>query len=116
DAFEKVIGSAARGFLRQGFKDVVLLGDHGGYQKNLRRVAERLNREGTRSGGRVHAIEEYYDAMANAYPALLARQGHSQAEIGTHAGLADTSLALAIDPSLARKDRLAEKAGAPQGV
>src|SRR5262249_52362448 len=33
-------------------------------------------------------------------------RGYSEAEIGTHAGLADTSLALAVDPSLVRGERL----------
>jgi creatinine amidohydrolase/Fe(II)-dependent formamide hydrolase-like protein len=116
DAFEKVIESAARSFRQHGFRDVVLLGDHGGYQKNLRRVAERLNREWARSGARAHAPAEYYDAMQKAYPALLERQGHALAEVGTHAGLADTSLTLAIDPSLVRKERLKEKSGATEGV
>ena len=34
-------------------------------------------------------------------------RGISKTEIGTHAGLADTSLSLAIDPDLVRKDVLA---------
>ena len=36
----------------------------------------------------------------------LKSRGYSDDEIGTHAGLADTSLALAIDPSLVRPERL----------
>ena len=42
-------------------------------------------------------------------PALRSK-GYSDAEIGTHAGLADTSLMLAIDKSLVRMDILAEGA------
>ena len=34
-AFEQVIESAARSFRLHGFRDIVLLGDHGGYQKSL---------------------------------------------------------------------------------
>jgi creatinine amidohydrolase/Fe(II)-dependent formamide hydrolase-like protein len=37
---------------------------------------------------------------------LLAARGIPSAEIGTHAGLADTSLMLAIDPRLVRSERL----------
>jgi len=37
----------------------------------------------------------------------LRAKGLSDAQIGTHAGAADTSLMLAIDPSLVRTDRLA---------
>ena len=34
----------------------------------------------------------------------LRSRGYSDAEIGTHAGLADTSLMLALDPRLVRND------------
>jgi creatinine amidohydrolase/Fe(II)-dependent formamide hydrolase-like protein len=33
-------------------------------------------------------------------------RGHADAAIGTHAGLADTSLALAVDPALVRTGEL----------
>ena len=81
-----------------GFRDIVFLGDHGGYQKELRAVADRLNREWAATPVRAHAILEYYRATETAYVKALKRRGYSDAEIGTHAGLADTSLALAVDP------------------
>ena len=55
---------------------------------------------------RAHVIEEYYQAAAEEFPKLLREKGFKDAEIGTHAGLADTSLMLAIDPALVRVDRL----------
>jgi creatinine amidohydrolase len=106
-AFEQVIESAARSFRVHGFRDVVLLGDHGGYQKSLAKVAARLNREWAATSGRAHAIVEYYRVTQTAYPQALKGRGYSDDEIGTHAGLADTSLALAIDPGLVRPDKLA---------
>ncbi len=36
----------------------------------------------------------------------LRAKGLSEAEIGTHAGTADTSLSLAVDPATVRTDRL----------
>jgi creatinine amidohydrolase/Fe(II)-dependent formamide hydrolase-like protein len=51
-----------------------------------------------------------------AYVRALREQGLSDAEIGSHAGVADTSLMLAVDPSLVRTDRLAEAHGAGSGV
>jgi creatinine amidohydrolase/Fe(II)-dependent formamide hydrolase-like protein len=41
-----------------------------------------------------------------AYVQALRAKGLSDAEIGSHAGVADTSLLLAIDPDLVRTDRL----------
>jgi creatinine amidohydrolase/Fe(II)-dependent formamide hydrolase-like protein len=45
---------------------------------------------------------------------MLRARGYADAEIGAHAGLADTSLMLAIDPRLVRVDRLARHLGGPR--
>jgi creatinine amidohydrolase/Fe(II)-dependent formamide hydrolase-like protein len=117
-AFEQVITSAARSFRLHGFRDIVLLGDHGGYQKSLRAVANRLNKEWSATTVRVHAVEEYYRVAETAYAQALRSRGYRDDEIGTHAGLADTSLALAIDPGLVRTERLqpGAKLSAAEGV
>jgi len=78
DAFEKSLESTARSLLHHGFATVVLLGDHGGYAKNLRNVAQRVK------GVIVPAT--YYREME-------------------HAGLDDTAAALAVDPKLVRESR-----------
>jgi creatinine amidohydrolase/Fe(II)-dependent formamide hydrolase-like protein len=109
--FERLLESAARSFKLHGFRDIVLLGDHGDYQKSLAAVAARLNREWSGGSHRVHAIAEYYRASTTAYAQALRGRGFRDDEIGTHAGLADTSLAWAIDPALVRRDKLAAAAG-----
>ena len=105
-AFEKVLEYAARSFKLHGFRNIVFLGDHGGYQKSLKAVAGRLDREWAATPVRVHAIDEYYRAVETTYVQALKSRGFGDDEIGTHAGLADTSLALAVDPGLVRTDRL----------
>jgi creatinine amidohydrolase len=101
--FESMLEATARSFKQHGFRHVFFLGDHGGYQKNEERVAARLNREWTRDPAcRVHALLEYYQVTQGAYVAALKQRGFGQAEIGSHAGLADTALALAVDESLVR--------------
>lgn len=102
-AFEAVLEGAARSLCHHGFRHVVLLGDHGGYQAHLARVAGRFPATG---GCHVHALNEYYRAAQGDYPAALRARGFSPDEIGTHAGLADTALTLALDPSLVRSERL----------
>jgi len=106
EVFEKTIESAGRGFRLHGFKDIVFIGDHGGYQKSLRKAADALNREWAKTSVRAHAITEYYDAATTAYTRALQAKGYTPEEIGRHAGLADTSLALAVDPALVRNERL----------
>ena len=120
--FEALLESTARSLRRHGFREVVLLGDHGGYQASLVKVAAKLNRawaaDPPGSRCRVHALTDYYQASGAGHAQLLAARGFSSAEIGSHAGLADTALALAIDPSLVRPDQLqrAAKSGDRAGV
>lgn len=116
-AFEAVLEGAARSLRRHGLRMIVLLGDHGGYQAALARVAGRLNREFTHPGVyRVVALPEYYRAGAADYAAMLAGRGYAADEIGEHAGLADTSLALAVDPSLVRAEAMAKPPQPGSGV
>ncbi len=110
-AFEAVLEGAARSFKQHGFHDIVFLGDHGGYQKSEARVAERLNREWAKDPStRVHALPEYYAAATAPFNQRLRSQGYTSVEIGVHAGLADTALALAVDKKLVRPDQLAQAA------
>jgi creatinine amidohydrolase len=106
EAFQKVLESAARSFKQHGFRNIVLLGDHGSTQAGQKAVAARLNREWAATAVRVHAIEEYYRAAETEVPRQLRARGYPEAEVGRHAGLADTALALALEPRLVRADRL----------
>ncbi len=102
-AFEATLESSARSLQRAGLTHVVLLGDHGGYLKSLDRVAARLPN--------VFSPPEYYRASTAGLAAALRAKGFTEVQIGRHAGLADTSLMLALDPSLVRSDRLAKSQG-----
>jgi creatinine amidohydrolase/Fe(II)-dependent formamide hydrolase-like protein len=110
-AFEALLESTAKSLCQHGIRDVFFLGDHGGYQANEARAAARVNRAG---GCRAHALDAYYDAATTAFDAELKQRGFADAEIGTHAGLADTALSLAVDPALVRPAQIA--AGAHGGV
>jgi len=118
EVFERTLEYAARSLRTHGFRDIVLLGDHGGYQKDLKSVADRLNREWAHSPARVHAIAEYYRASEEGFAAVLRERGFRDDEIGTHAALADTSLMLAIDPGAVRTELLKQPTplGPAQGV
>jgi creatinine amidohydrolase len=113
DAFKSLLDSAARSFKQHGFTDVVLIGDHGGYQSQLKAVAAKLNKDWAGAAGaqtRAHFISDYYQATQTTYVKALRAQGISDAQIGTHAGTADTALLMAIDPSGVRGDLLATAA------
>jgi creatinine amidohydrolase/Fe(II)-dependent formamide hydrolase-like protein len=103
-AYRSVLEYAARSFRAHGFRDIVFLGDHGDYQADNQAVAAALDKEWAAGPARVHAIREYYAVPTVWFTQWLASQGYSREEIGTHAGLADTSLTLALTPDLVRAD------------
>ena len=106
DVFRKVVESAAMSLKLHGFKDIVLIGEHGGYQSDLRAAADQLNRSWAGTPVRAHFVPEYYRAATSDFFSVLKTRGYSAGEIGTHAGLADTSLMMAVDPRLVRVDGL----------
>ncbi len=117
-AFEQTLEYAARSFKQAGFRDIVFLGDHGGYQRYDSVVAERLNRRWAHTPVRAHALRTYYRVTQTYYVRALRRLGYSNRQIGVHAGLADTSLTLALDPAMVRLRQLrsAPAPGPAQGV
>jgi creatinine amidohydrolase len=117
DAFKSMLLSAVRSFKQHGFTDIVLIGDHGGYQSALAAVEAAFNKE-SKSGAKVHFIADYYKASQAGYIAALKAKGLSDYEIGTHAGSADTSMQMAIDPSMVKPEKFAEaaKVGRPSGT
>jgi creatinine amidohydrolase/Fe(II)-dependent formamide hydrolase-like protein len=117
DVFKGVVFAAGRSLKQAGFLHVVFIGDSGDYQPLLDQVAAQLNREWAGTPFRAHFIADYYRAAQAAYADVLRRQGLTEAQIGTHAGAADTSLMLAIDPALVHLERLDGKGkSSAQGI
>jgi creatinine amidohydrolase len=118
DVFEKLLESAANSFAVHGFRNIVFLGDHGGYQKDLKLVVAHLNKTWAGTGARAILPEAYYATESDGYAQILRQHGYRDDEIGTHAGLADTSLQLAVAPQMVRLNALrsSPKLGAADGV
>ena len=121
-AFEAVLEGAAASLRQHGFRDIIFIGDHGGYQKNEQNVAAKLNRAWSKGGkgqdARAWALLDYYDITQTKYIAELQKRGFSAADIGLHAGLADAALMLATDPTMVRSEAMAHgiKPGVADGV
>ncbi|MXV45244.1 creatininase family protein [Saccharibacter sp. 17.LH.SD] len=106
--FGGLIEGAAESLRVQGFHTIVLLGDHGGYQGQLGQIADHLNHRWTVAGIKtVHIlfVHDYYNVVPTKYADALRERGYGKA-VGLHAELSDTSLMLAVDPSLVRQDAL----------
>ncbi len=94
--FEAVLESAARSLKQHGFKTIAFIGDSGGNQAAQKRVAERLTRLWQNEGVRVINVNDYYEA--NSQSAYLLNNGYSELQIGSHAGIRDTSELMAVFP------------------
>ncbi|WP_460874118.1 creatininase family protein [Paralcaligenes ginsengisoli] len=118
DVFEKTLESAANSFRVHGFRTIVFLGDHGGYQNDVNRAVARLNKAWAKLPARAFAPPEYYQASSQGFAQILREHGYRNDEIGTHAGLADTSLLMAVAPQMVRQDSMrgGPKPGAADGV
>lgn len=115
--FAAVVEFAARSLAAHGFLDIVLLGDSGPNQAPLDGVARKLNEEWAETNVRVHYLSDYYDYQDGPFLAWLRQQGESQEDIGTHAGVTDTSELLAVHPEGIRTDKAAPgSAGDGSGV
>lgn len=107
--FMKILEYAARSSRVHGFTDIVFIGDSGGNQRGMREVADALNEEWKGDKTRVHFVPEYYSG--HGYTEWLESQGETREAIGSHAGIASTSIVLAFAPEHVRKDKLV-----PDGV
>ena len=104
--FMKVVEYAARSFKVHGFTDVVLIGDSGGNQEGMKAVTELLNQEWADSETRVHFVSDYYSG--NGFREWLQSQGETQEDIGSHAGIGDTSQLMKLYPELVRSSKRAK--------
>ena len=86
EVFRATLDSAARSFRQHGFKDVVFVGEHGGYQSQLKAVADKLNRDWAGTGTHALYVAEYYRSSQADFAAALRAKGFSAAQIGSHAG------------------------------
>lgn len=111
DRFMVLLENAARSLKAGGFKDIILIGDSGGNQEGMKTVAETLNREWKGSGFRAHFIGDYYTKSQADIMRYLVGLGFSESDVGSHAGMTDTSQLMAIDPSLVRLAKIAPRGG-----
>ncbi len=104
EVFQQVLEFAARSFRQHGFIDIALMGDSGGNQASQAVVAERLNREWADTPVRVHHLTDYYPGPGDAW---LVTQGEREEDVGSHAGMHDTTALMFLNPAMLRLDELA---------
>jgi len=104
DVFRAVLEHTARSLAAHGFTDILFIGDSGPNQEPMRDVAASLNAQWSDGSPRVHYISDWY--YSTAFDDWLREQGVTDDVMGTHAGLTDTALLLAVAPQHVRADSM----------
>jgi creatinine amidohydrolase len=108
--FGAVAREVALSAIGAGFKNVVLMGDHGGDQAALKKVAEALDSEWSSKRFHVYYIPDLYYKEKEQMREYLTKRNMA---IDEHAGIDDTSELMFIDREnkWIRKDKLAPDDG-----
>jgi creatinine amidohydrolase len=115
EIFEAVNERVAEELITTGFKNVVLMGDHGGGQKELGQVAKKLSEKYAGKGIRVVYCDEVYAKANGDFDKWLTEHGYP---LSSHAGIPDTSemLYLGGDKGWVRKEEIPKALGDPMGA
>lgn len=110
--FALVNQEVAEQLIKNGFKTVILMGDHAGGQEELRDVATTLDRTYAPQGVHVYHCDEVYGKANGDFDKWLAAQGYPAS---LHAGIPDTSemLYLGGTKGWVRQDLIAAAVGDP---
>jgi creatinine amidohydrolase/Fe(II)-dependent formamide hydrolase-like protein len=110
--FEALNEQVAEQMIKNGFKAVVLMGDHGGGQEQLAAVAKKLDEKYASQGVRVVYCDEVYSKANGDFDKWLEANKYP---VSSHAGIPDTSemLYLGGDLGWVRKDLIPTAVGDP---
>jgi creatinine amidohydrolase/Fe(II)-dependent formamide hydrolase-like protein len=112
ETFVQVLLWAGRSFKVNGFTDIVFIGNSGGNQAGMRTAAEQLNKEWSGTRTRAHFVGDYYTAISSGqkplgpFDAWVREQGEKDADVGSHAGIKDTSTLMAVEDLMFSRGRL----------
>jgi creatinine amidohydrolase len=105
--YAQVLEYAVRSLKLSGFRDIVLIGDHGSDQAGQDAVAAKLNAEWAGTKVRVHAIGASYRGDPQGDAEIMMKRGIRKDEMGDHSDVRDVSEMMAVDPAMVRPGKLA---------
>lgn len=106
--FEALLTDVCSSLKQHGFRDIVLIGDHGANQRGMQTVAQRLNKQWGGGATVVHFIPEYYtqDMWSYDYLKTLGVRQQPDVRSAARAGIHDDyhyeAIMATIDPQTIR--------------
>ena len=95
ELFTRVNEAVVEDMAKEGFKNIVLMGDHGGGQDELKTLAMALNAKYAAQGTHVYFSGAVYDQSRKELADWLSSK---HLPLSNHAGIADTSIMLYLQP------------------
>src|SRR5215831_5675705 len=110
--FASLNEQVAEQLIKTGFKNVVLMGDHGGGQRELGEVAKKLDEKYGPQGIHIYFCDEVYQKANSDFDKWLAENGYPPS---SHAGIPDTSemMYLGADKGWIRAPEIPNAVGDP---
>jgi creatinine amidohydrolase/Fe(II)-dependent formamide hydrolase-like protein len=96
DLFKRVNEAVVDSMVKNGFRDLILMGDHGTGQKELGELAAVLDRKYASQGVHVYFCGDVYEKSEKEFDAYMKSRGLPPS---THGGIPDTSELLALQPA-----------------
>jgi len=96
DVFKQVQLAEIESLARGGFKDIYLMGDHGGGQAELKAAAEEMDKKLESKGVRVYYISDFYNKTHDDVDMYLYEH---KLPIGGHGAMLETSIMLYLEPT-----------------
>lgn len=112
--FSDVMAAVVDSMAVNGFTHIVLMGDHGGGQAELKALAARLDAKYASKGTRVLFCGDVYEKTRKDVAAWIAQH---DLPASTHGGVSDTSVLMFLGgDAYVRRDKLADAVRANSGV
>jgi len=96
ELFQKVNEAVVDSMAKNGFTNIVLMGDHGGGQEELAKLAETLDAKYRTQGIHVYFCGDVYEKSRREFAAWLTSKG---LPLSNHGGISDTSTMLYLEPA-----------------
>ena len=96
DVFKQVQLAQIDSLARSGFKDIYLMGDHGGGQAEIREAADEMDKKWSAKGTRVYYVSDFYNKTHDDVDMYL--YAH-KLPIGGHGAMLETSIMLYLEPA-----------------
>jgi len=96
DVFKQVQLAEIESLYRSGFKDIYLMGDHGGGQQQLKEAAEEMDKKLSAKGVHVYYISDFYNKTHDDVDMYLYEH---HLPIGGHGAMLETSIMMYLEPA-----------------